>query len=155
MKLLQEFHNAIIKDCTGSRNGEPKPIYEGRHTLITLGLLDLLCYEGILPFLSVGVGLLPEQRARSVLKVQNERDEVRINKRSRGSGREEILTFIVDGLLLILRNRDEGIAPIVQERCLADLIVGLCELSIGPTAVHEPMNLEAELDMLLERYITP
>ena len=153
LKLLHSLHDATIRECTESKNGEPKPIHEGRFTLITLGLLDFLCYEGILPFLSVGVGLLPEQRPRSVLKVQQGRNEERVDERRDRSNGEEILLLTVEGFLLILKNQDEGIALMIQERCLADLLAGLCELVIGPEALNGPTNLVAELDSILERYI--
>ena len=152
LKLLHELHDATIKEYSEKKNEEPQPIYEGRYTLITLALLDFLCYAGIFPFLSAGVGLLPEQRSKSVLKVRYGKSEEKLNGRGHEDDGKEILLLTVEGLLLLLRDRDEGVAPIVQERCLADLVAGLCELVLGPKALHESENLERELDAILERY---
>ena len=152
---MHELHNVSkVNEDTGNdeKESEPKPIYEGRFTLITLGLIDFVCYTGILPFLSDGVGLLPEQRPKSVLKSRHQSEKESLSVDRAGSDEREILQFTVEGILLMLRDGDRGIAHILRERCLADLLAGLCELTIGPKALDDSEKLRKELDMILEKY---
>ena len=148
------LHHATIQEDAEDRKKEPKPVHAGRFTLIALGLLDFVSYEGILPFLSTGVGILSERRPKSVLKLQYVRREEDLKSNdgdeSGGNGKE-VLLLVVERYLLVLKDGDEGIAPITRERCLGDLLAGLCELAMGPKALGESKKLRGELDMLLER----
>lgn len=148
LSFLTKLHDATIQEDAEHRNkGEIKPVHAGRLTFITLALLDFVSYEGILPFLSAGVGLLPERRPKSVLKHQHVRNE----EHSKSSDGEEILLLVIEQFLLVLKDGDEGIAPIIRERCLGDLLAGLCELAIGPKTLRGSEKFKDELDELLAR----
>ena len=144
IKFISNLHKATLQEYETNKFREPKSIYEGRFTLIVLGLLDFISYEGIIPFLSEGVGLPEEQRPKPVLKA--------ISQRKEEKGEEGILGYVVNALFGILDDEDEGIAPIIRERSLADLLAGLCELSIGPRAMKNAEGVASKVDRLLNEY---
>ena len=95
---------------------------------------------------------MPERRPKSVVKHQYARSEEKSRSSDGGEGddEKEVLLLAVEQYLLVLKDGDEGIAPILRERCLGDLLAGLCELAIGPKALKESERLRNELDELLK-----
>ena len=94
------------------------------------GLLDLISLEGIYPSLSPGVGIPIERRVKSVL--QNG-VITRPSPSSDGPERQgqSLLVEICLALDNILEDGD-GLASIIQERTLVDLIAGFGELAFSP-----------------------
>ncbi|KAF2145785.1 uncharacterized protein K452DRAFT_356162 [Aplosporella prunicola CBS 121167] len=126
LALLHQIHEADVS----SQDQTKVPISEGeydedsRKTLY--GLLDLLAVRGILPSLSPGVAIT--RRPKSVLKGLNKPAE------SEHALQPDVglLSEIIDGLAKFLQNAQIGLAPLVRERVLVDVLAGAGELAFSP-----------------------
>lgn len=117
------------------------------------GLLDLISLEGIYPSLSPGVGIPIERRVRSVLK-----NGVITRPSPSGDGPQRQGQSLLVEICLALDNILEdgnGLASIIQERTLVDLIAGFGELAFSPLAENKSSKNthSCRLKTSVDRYV--
>ncbi|KAF2747407.1 hypothetical protein M011DRAFT_467907 [Sporormia fimetaria CBS 119925] len=125
-KLLGEALDHLQKVNAADKKKAPDAPYDGALVGIVYGLLDLITFLGIHPFLSQGVEY--PQRPRSVLlqsvSIPRCHDDLALSR--------TLLT-----LLGIVRQEGTGIHPLVAQRILPDIVSGVAELAFSPRAANE------------------
>ena len=130
-----------------------EPIQDLSKHRIVDGLLDLISLEGIYPFLSPGVGIPIERRVRSVLRNGVVTRPSNLDEGSH-SQKQSLLADICLTLDEILEDGN-GLASLVQERTLVDLIAGFGELAYSPLdeSGFSRNTYACRLKGLLDRYV--
>lgn len=119
---LLQIHEADIvqQEHAAPNDGEGEYDEESRKTLY--GLLDLVAVRGILPSLSPGVAA--KHRPRSMIPSLS--DTAPSSKRDL-----DLLCEIIDSFGRILENPAAGLAPMIRERILTDVVAGAGELAFS------------------------
>ncbi|KAK0640314.1 hypothetical protein DIS24_g9451 [Lasiodiplodia hormozganensis] len=125
--LLQIHEADIIQQIQAPpANADGDYDEDSRQTLY--GLLDLVAIRGILPSLSPGVAA--KHRPRSM--IPSLRDVTPSSDKD-----PELLCAIVDGMSKMLENPGAGLAPLIRERALIDVVAGAGELAFAPDSGHD------------------
>lgn len=147
--LLSEIHRAIKEDTSAASN-LTKDLSKRR---IVDGLLDLISLEGIYPCLAPGVGIPIERRVTSVLRNGVVTRPSPSGDRPQAEGQ----SLLAETCLALNEILDDGagIASLIQERTLVDLIAAFGELAYSPSVESKPSrNIYAcRLHDLLDRYV--
>lgn len=147
--LLLEIHRAVKEDTLAA--SELIQDLSKRKTVD--GLLDLISLEGIYPSLSPGVGIPIERRVRSVL-----RNGVVTRPSPPGDGPQLRGQSLLAEVCLALDEILEygiGLASLIQERTLVDLIAGFGELAYSHSveSISSRNIYPSRLKRSLDRYV--
>jgi hypothetical protein len=134
VELLNNIHSAT------SDHGDR--IWESTSTEVLYSLLDLIMIEGVLPFLSPGVGLPVRLRPASLLVEHLKLDPIDSCNTT---------TELMNGLLPLLQDRKRPITAILRERYLGDLIAVTAELSQHCQSKAEQQKWETLLNQVIEQ----
>ncbi|KAK7546807.1 hypothetical protein IWX91DRAFT_297987 [Phyllosticta citricarpa] len=126
LQHVVRIHQADIANESQGRISNEEGEYDGDSRTTLYGLLDLLAIRGILPALSPGVSI--KKRPKSVISGLQEPNEF---ERS-FSQNAPPLTQIIDSLSEILSDPAQGLAPLVRERILTDVVAGTAQLAFSP-----------------------
>ncbi|KAK7536476.1 uncharacterized protein J3D65DRAFT_628738 [Phyllosticta citribraziliensis] len=126
LQHLVRIHEADIANESQGRISNEEGEYDGDSRTTLYGLLDLLAICGILPALSPGVSI--RKRPKSLIGGLQEPKE---SERS-FSQNAPLLTQIIDSLSEIISDPTQGLAPLVRERILTDVVAGAAQLAFSP-----------------------
>ncbi|KAH7054616.1 hypothetical protein B0J12DRAFT_698216 [Macrophomina phaseolina] len=138
---LLRIHEAdIVHQQYAPSNAEGEYDEDSRKTLY--GLLDLVATRGILPSLSPGIAT--KHRPRSMIPDLRE-------STPNGAGDIEILREIISTLSKIYEDPTAGLAPLIRERILADVVAGAGELAFSPGLedhIHSTKDEKVFVDLI-------
>lgn len=125
---LLQIHEADIIQQIQAPPADADGDYDEDSRQTLYGLLDLVSIRGILPSLSPGVAA--KHRPRSM--IPSRRDVTPSSDKD-----SELLCAIVDGMSKMLENPGAGLAPLIRERALIDVVAGAGELAFAPDSGHD------------------
>lgn len=107
------------------------------------GLMDVLAMKGIVPSLSPGVAIPAQYRMESEI-------DSKAAAQQSYSRDLMLLSAVIDGLSEIAMDQTVGIAPMLRDRMLTDIIAGNAELAFAPDTLPEAQRKhQVDLQKLL------
>jgi len=152
ISLVQNIHAHLLTKYKSSPS--PEDIFSPKDRRIIIALLDLLALEGIYPYLTPGVGVPLERRAKAVIAPSSKTSSGGI--RSIQKLRDiSVLTDVILALSSLFQNGRGEVVELLKDRCLVDLVAGCGELAFNPSqddglTEDEKKTWEARWESLIE-----
>lgn len=130
ISLIQNINAHLLTICKSSPSPEDISSPKDRRTIIAL--LDLLALEGIYPYLTPGVGVPLERRAKAIILPSSKTSSGGIQNIQKLRD-INVLTDVILALSDLLQGGGGEVVGALKDRCLVDLIAGCGELAFNPS----------------------